>query len=121
EEIARVAQIGNPAWAQFLPRRNFVEAKNLVTVRKQLAYNKLSQSTAAARNHDSFHLICSLSFLATFAPLREIPPLSSPPHETCRNVILSDSRRISLLVSVRKRWILRFTQNDSYAFFSIAT
>jgi hypothetical protein len=42
EEIARVAQIGNPAWAQFLPRRNFVEAKNLVAVRKQLAYNELS-------------------------------------------------------------------------------
>src|SRR6516164_10421309 len=89
EEIARVAQIGNPAWAQLLTWRNFVEAKNLVAVRKQLPNNKLPQSTAAARNDDFFHLICSFSFLAyscIFA--RDTPSFILPRTRLCRNSLI---------------------------------
>src|SRR5918999_5942677 len=56
EEIAGLAQVGKPACTQLLARRNFVEAKNLVTMREQLANDKLSQPAAAARNNDFFHV-----------------------------------------------------------------
>jgi hypothetical protein len=63
EEIARVAQVSKPAWTQLLSRRNSIEAKDFVVMREQLTNNKLSQSTAAARNDDSFHLILFGFFL----------------------------------------------------------
>src|SRR5262249_45331208 len=52
EEIARVTQVSKPAWTQLFSRRNPVEAKHFVAMRKQIANDKLSQPPASSGNHD---------------------------------------------------------------------
>jgi len=55
EQISGMSQIGKPARAKFFPRRNSIEAENLISVPEQIANHKLTQPAAAAGNNDFSH------------------------------------------------------------------
>ena len=80
EEIARVTQVSKPAWTQLFSRRNPIEAKHFVAMRKQIANDKLSQPPASSGNHDFFHsdLFCPNLFRET-PHMTAIPLLDHPP------------------------------------------
>jgi len=55
KKITRVAQVSEPARAEFFPRRYFVETENLIIAREQIAKHKLPQSSAATGHNDFLH------------------------------------------------------------------
>src|SRR5262249_51197410 len=79
EEIAGVTQVSQPAWTELFSRRNPIEAKHLILVRKQIANDKLPQPPTSSGNHDFFHsdLFCPNLFRERFTSPRS-PSLILP-------------------------------------------